>query len=102
MGWEVMFTESHAGLRRWCFFCNTSDRPFGQVFYLNNCLDADDFYENWAEMDFGDPRRLDDDHLWCAVICLKKHFNEEFWEEYFEPYDTDPDEFQEKVMRYFV
>jgi len=81
MAWEVASNESHNGeFTRYIFFCNTSDEPFGPVFYLNDCHDRVAFYTAWDELNFPDPRTLTSDLLWTHIILLKEHFGEDISE----------------------
>ncbi len=83
MGWEIAKNEVHHGtFKRWCFFCNTADKAFGDVFFLNDCYSQDDFYEAWGKVNESlDPRTLSEDDLWQAILRMKAYFGEDM-EEY--------------------
>jgi len=89
MGWEVLINESHDGMfRRFAFFCNTGDRPFGPVFYCCDCTSIAEFYRAWGELKLPDPRRLpekipvgsDIKTLWDAIYDIKEYFGEDMTE----------------------
>ena len=79
MGWEVAVNETHDGqFRRWVFFCNTADEPFGRVFYLNNCYSKNNFYHAWDDLVLEDARALNrKGMLDDAIMQLKDYFEEE-------------------------
>ena len=81
MGWEVAINETNSGrYNRYMFFCNTADRAFGPVFYLNFCPDISSFYNaGWKvnSEDFPDPRVLPEDMLWKAIERMKVYFGKE-------------------------
>ena len=79
MGWEVAVNETHYGeFRRWVFFCNTSDKPFGRVFYLNKCYSKSNFYIAWNDLVLEDARALNrKGMLDDAIRQMQKYFGEE-------------------------
>ena len=81
MGWEVAINQTHNGeFKRYVFFCNTSDKAFGPVFYLSDCYDIGEFYKAWDELQLPEPRCLPSDLLWTYILHMKEHFGEDISE----------------------
>ena len=87
MGWEVLINETHNGqFRRYAFFCNTADRPFGPVFYCCDCPNIRAFYQAWGDLGLTDPRCMpeksdgDKKTLWDAICDVKEYFGEDMTE----------------------
>tara|TARA_R100000700_G_scaffold41068_2_gene59449 strand:+ start:7725 stop:7955 length:231 start_codon:yes stop_codon:yes gene_type:complete len=74
MGWEVLINDSWRF--RFSFFCNTIDRAFGDVFYLD-CGSIEEFYEVWAELSLPDPRRMTADERWEAIEKMRAYIEGE-------------------------
>ena len=78
MGWEVMKNETHNGqFKRWCFFCNTGDVAFGDIFFLNDCVNEAEFYQVRGKVNPNarDPRIMTDKERWHCVLRMKAHYD---------------------------
>tara|TARA_R100001443_G_scaffold23650_2_gene35821 strand:+ start:9089 stop:9346 length:258 start_codon:yes stop_codon:yes gene_type:complete len=85
MGWEMWFKSGNGYSARMGFFCNTSDKSFGPVFYVGSGWDEGEaisaFHRKWASEGWMDPRAMDNSTLSDAAYGISEWMEKERGEE---------------------